>query len=279
MGSLLKFILRFHEFLIFLLLEGIAVTLLLRSSYYQQTQMYGAVQVMQSRCFKLSSNLAAYLSLRDDNDKLQRENAMLRNMLDHYQHVDTSRTTMRVDANTGKLFSYMPAKVVSGSTNRQYNYLVLDVGRWDNVVPDMGVVTDNGVVGIIINTSEHYATVMSLLNRDFKISARIKTNGYLGTLMWDGFNYREAILTEVPQHVTVKVGDTIETSGYSAVFPEGIFIGTVASYEIKKGNFHEIRVKLEADFKKLRYVNVTRFARHVEMRNIEKQIVNITNTH
>jgi rod shape-determining protein MreC len=166
----------------------------------------------------------------------------------------------------------MPAKVVSSTTNKQHNYLVLDIDRWENIVPDMGVITDNGVVGIIVNTSMHYATVMSLLNRDFKISARIKQSGYLGTLMWDGLDYREAILSEVPQHVSITVGDTIETSSYSAVFPEGIFIGTVTSYETKKGNFHEIRVKLEVDFKKLRYVNITKFAHHAELNDIERRI-------
>jgi rod shape-determining protein MreC len=234
--------------------------------------MYGAMQEAQNYCFKLTSNLTDYFTLRDDNEALLSENAQLRNLLDHYRSIDTAPSTARINASEGKLFSYMPAKVVSGSTNRQHNYLVLDVGRWDNIVSDMGVVTDNGVVGIVVNTSTHYAIVMSLLNRDFKISARIKQSGYLGSLMWDGLSYREAILSEVPQHVHVTVGDTVETSGYSAMFPEGIFIGTVISHEMKKGNFHEIRVKLEVDFKKLRYVNITKFSRYTELKEVEKKI-------
>jgi rod shape-determining protein MreC len=272
MGTLLRFILRFHEFIIFLILESIAVALLLHTSYYPQTQMYGAVQMVQNYCSRLTSDIAGYLVLKDDNEALLLENAKLRNMLDHYQNVDTAKNTVRVSSDAGKQYTYMPAKVVSGTTNKQYNYLVLDIGKWGNITPDMGVVTDNGVVGIIINTSIHYATVMSLLNRNFKVSARIKQSGYLGTLMWDGLDYREAILSEVPQHVMLSVGDTIETSGYSAVFPEGIFIGTIASHEIKKGNFHEIRVKLGVDFKKLRYVNITRFAYSMELSDIERQI-------
>lgn len=272
MGNLLKFILRFHEFIIFFMLESIAVTLFLRNSYYQQTQMYAAMQGVQSYCFKLTGNLTDYFSLRDDNEALLSENAKLRNLIDRYRSIDTAKSTTWTSANEGKLFTYMPAKVVSGATNRQYNYLVLDISRWDNIVSDMGVVTDNGVVGIVVSTSAHYAIVMSLLNRDFKISARIRQNGYLGSLTWDGLDYREAILSEVPQHVHIAVGDTVETSGYSAMFPEGIFIGTVVSYEVKKGNFHEIRVKLEVDFKKLRYVNITRFSRYWELKNAEKQI-------
>jgi rod shape-determining protein MreC len=272
MGNLLKFILRFREFIIFFILESVAITLLLRNSYYQQTQIYGAMQEVQNYCFKLTSSLTDYFSLKADNEALLSENAKLRNLIDHYRSVDTAHSTTRINATEGKLFTYMPARVVSGSTNRQHNYLVLDVGRWENIVPDMGVVTDNGVVGVVVNTSAHYAIVMSLLNRDFKISARIKPNGYLGSLMWDGLNYREAIMAEVPQHVHVHVGDSVETSGYSAMFPEGIFIGTVVSHEVKKGSFHEIRVKLEVDFKKLRYVNITKFSRYEELRAAEKQI-------
>ncbi|MDR0565677.1 MAG: rod shape-determining protein MreC [Prevotellaceae bacterium] len=272
MGNLLKFILRFHEFIIFFLLESIAVTLLLHNTYYQQTQVYGVVQEVQSYCFKLARQCTDYLSLNAYNEALLSENAKLRNLLDRYGSIDTAHSARQLNAREGTLFTYMPAKVVSGTTNKQHNYLVLDIGRWDNIVSDMGVVTDNGVVGIVVNTSPHYAIVMSLLNRDFKISARIRQNGYLGTLMWDGLSYREAILSEVPQHVSIAVGDTVETSGYSAMFPEGIFIGTVASHEIKKGNFHEIRVKLEVDFKKLRYVNITRFSRYSELREVERQI-------
>ncbi|MDR2813043.1 MAG: rod shape-determining protein MreC [Prevotellaceae bacterium] len=272
MGTLLKFILRFRVFIIFLVLEGIAVTLLLRNSYYQQTQMYGVMQVVQNYCFKQVSALTSYLALSDDNKALLLENAKLRNMLDHYQSIDTAKNLALINAGTGTRLTYMPAKVVNSTTNKQHNYLVLDIDKWEDITPDMGVITDNGVVGIVVSTSAHYAIVMSLLNRDFKISARIKQSGYLGTLMWDGLDYREAILSEVPQHVSIAVGDTIETSGYSAVFPEGIFIGTATSHETKKGNFHEIRVKLEVDFKKLRHVNVTKFVHYEELRDIERQI-------
>ncbi|MDR1023864.1 MAG: rod shape-determining protein MreC [Prevotellaceae bacterium] len=272
MGNLIRFILRFHGFILFLILESIAMLLLSYNSYYQQTQMFGGLQVVQNSYYKVVKNAISYLTLRDDNETLLRENAKLRNLLDHYQSHDHSGSAVQVSSGAGYLFSYMPAKVVNSTTNRQNNYLVLNAGEWQNVFPEMGVVADNGVVGIILNTSAHYATVMSLLNSDFKISARIKRTGYLGTLMWDGLSYREAILSEVPQHVRVEVGDTVETSGYSAIFPEGILIGTITSYETRKGNFHEIRVKLEVDFKKLRYVNVVNFTHSEELKRLEQQL-------
>lgn len=271
MSNLLKLLLRFHGFILFLLLESIAFVLLSHNSYYQQTQLFGAVQSVQNHYYEALSEITSYISLKDNNEVLARENARLRNMLDHYQSVDTMRTTVRVDPRNGKLYTYTPAKVVNSTTNKQNNFLVLNVGEWQHITPEMGVVTDNGVVGVIINTSAHYATVMSLLNREFKISARLRRTGYLGTLMWDGVNYREAILTEVPQHVKIVVGDTVETSGFSAMFPEGILIGKVTSYETKKGNFHEVRVRLEVDFKKLRYVDVVRFANYTEQKELERE--------
>jgi len=271
MGNLLKLLLRFHGFILFLLLESIALVLLSHSSYYQQTQLYGAVQAVQAYFYDVGNEVTAYVSLKDENEKLASENARLRNMLDHYQNVDTMHSFVRLDPRNGKLYSYTPAKVVNSTTNRQNNYLVLNVGKWQNITPETGVVTDNGVVGMVLNTSAHYATVVSLLNRELKISARLRRTGYFGTLMWDGLSYREAILTEVPQHVSVAVGDTVETSGYSAMFPEGILIGKVVSFETKKGNFHEIRVLLEVDFKKLRYVNVVKFANYAEQKELERK--------
>ncbi|MDR0413898.1 MAG: rod shape-determining protein MreC [Prevotellaceae bacterium] len=278
MGNLIKFILRFRGFILFLILEGIAVTLLSYNSHYQQTQIFGALQAVQSSCYEFAGKVTAYLALKDENELLLRENAKLRNMLDYYQSIENAPGAARVSSVEGKLFSYTPARVVSGTTNRQNNYFVLNVGEWQNVFPEMGVATDNGVVGIVVNTSAHYATVMSLLNRSFKISARIRRSGYLGTLMWDGRSYREAILAEVPQHVMVEVGDTVETSGYSAMFPEGIPIGTITSYEIKKGNFHEIRVQLDVDFKKLRHVNVIKFMHTAEFKELEQALPAHQNT-
>jgi rod shape-determining protein MreC len=245
--------------------------LLSRSSYYQQTQLFGAVQTVQSYCYNVVEEITAYVSLKKENDKLASENARLRNMLDHYQNVDTMRSFVRLDPRNGKLYTYTPAKVVNSTTNKQHNYLTLNVGEWQNVTPEMGVVTDDGVVGVIMNTSANYATVVSLLNREFRITAKLKRTGYFGTLMWDGLNYREVVLKEVPQHVNIVVGDTVETSGYSAMFPEGILIGEVVSFETKKGNFHEVRVRLKVDFKKLRYVNAVKFANYAEQKELERR--------
>jgi rod shape-determining protein MreC len=249
--------------------------MLLQNADYQRTQVFSALQAVQSYCYSMGSDVSGYFSLRKDNEGLLRENAKLRNALDHYQNQRTA-TDIQTEQLNGKLFTFLPAKVVNNTTNKQHNLLMLNVGEEQGITSEMGVIADNGVVGIVINTSEHYAIVMSLLNRDFRISARLKRSGHLGTLMWDGLNYQEAILSEVPQHVPVMVGDTVETSGHSAMFPEGITVGTVIYYKTKKGNFHEIRLKLNGDFKKLRFVNVVKSIHYDEQKNLEKQTITPT---
>ncbi|MGL4907715.1 MAG: rod shape-determining protein MreC [Bacteroidales bacterium] len=274
MNSLLKFISRFHGFILFLLLEGVAISLLFYNSYYQQTQIFAGTQWLQSNFYQLQNEVFSLLSLRGENDFLARENARLRNLLDHYQNVDSTRRRINVSDQNGLLFSYIPAKIVNGSINRQNNFITLDIGIWDNVTPEMGVVSNKGVVGIIVNTSGHYSTVVSLLSREFRTSARLKRTGHLGTLSWDGVNYREVVLSEVPQHVNIMVGDTVETSANSLAFPEGILIGRVISFKTKRGSFHEVRVRLELDFNNLRYVNVVKSLHYGERMALEEATLN-----
>jgi rod shape-determining protein MreC len=134
----------------------------------------------------------------------------------------------------------------------------------------MAVISANSVAGVIVGCSKNYSVAMSLLNLNFKLSARIKSNGYFGSLSWDGRDYRYAILSEIPQHVLVNVGDTIETTGYSAIFPEGAMIGTVSDYEKFGGDFYKITILLTTDYKKLHFVDVIANLKKTELLELEK---------
>jgi rod shape-determining protein MreC len=134
----------------------------------------------------------------------------------------------------------------------------------------MAVTSGNAVAGVITGCSENYSVAMSLINLDFKLSVRLKSSGYFGSLSWDGRDYRYAILGEIPQHVSVNVGDTIEATGYSAVFPEGVLIGTVSEYEKVGGDFYKITVSLKTDFKKLHFVDIIGNLKKTEQLELEK---------
>jgi len=146
--------------------------------------------------------------------------------------------------------------VVNNSTNKRFNYITLNKGIKDSIETEMAVVTNYGVVGVINRVSKNYSTAISILNPGLKISVKIKRNGYFGPLSWEGERIDECVLNEIPQHVDLEKGDTIVTSGYSAIFPEGILIGFIDDYKLKDGNFFEIKVKLALQMKSLNHVNI-----------------------
>ena len=153
-----------------------------------------------------------------------------------------------------------------------YNYLTLDKGWEQGIRTEMGVISTDGVVGITIGVSKNFTSVMSVLNKNFHLSARLKKNNYFGTLSWEGTDYRYATLTEIPHHVDIQAGDTVITSGYSAIFPEGIPVGIVEKAELRDAIFFTATVKLFTDFKHLVYVDIIGNLKKQEQRNLENQM-------
>ncbi|MDX9769738.1 MAG: rod shape-determining protein MreC [Tenuifilaceae bacterium] len=251
MNSLIRFIVRYQFFLLFLVLETFSFWLLSTHSYYQSTKLEDATRTLTGFASTRISNATKYLKLAETNEHLAQSNLELRNQLaalnTRYDLLRNKLGDTLVEPN----YSYTLAKVVNNSINKQYNYLTLNVGKDHGVKKEMGVVSSQGVIGIVAGVSSNYSTVISLLNVDLKISAKLKRTNHFGSLYWDGKNYREVLLTDVPQHVAVSIGDTVVTSGYSAIFPADINLGTISSVEGKGSNFHNLKVKLFADFKQL----------------------------
>jgi rod shape-determining protein MreC len=162
------------------------------------------------------------------------------------------------DTNFNQQYSYIVSKVINNSVNRRNNYLTLNKGSLSGVKPEMGVITTNGIVGIIKDVSPHYSTVMSLLHSRSSVSARFKNNNYFGAMIWEDNNDpTTATLSDIPKHIQFKIGDTLVTTAYSTVYPENIFLGTVKSSTIKAGaNFYTITIKLSTDFYSLTHVYI-----------------------
>jgi rod shape-determining protein MreC len=270
MNNLLKLLHKFRAILTFVALEIIAFMLIFNNTYYPQTQMYGLMQRFQNYIYTTFGTLTEYLVIKEDNARLVAENAALHTQLRaHRQNADTLKSYTAAIAR--HLYNYYPAKVVNSSINKQYNYLSINIGENSGIHRNMGVVEGGNVVGFVVNTSAHFATVMPLVNRHVKLSARLKRSGHIGSLTWDGVYYRTALLIEVPQHADIAVGDTVVTSGFSAMFPEGILIGTVVDYHIRKGSYYEINVRLATDLNQLRYVNVIENTMQIERQILEEQ--------
>jgi rod shape-determining protein MreC len=168
-------------------------------------------------------------------------------------------------------YRFISAKVISNTTNKRNNYLVLGKGSIDGISKDMGVITSSGIVGIVKEVSQNYCSVISVLHKDSRISAKIKKNGQIGTILWKGGNFRYGELIDIPTHIKPTLGDTIITSGYSTSFPEGIIIGTIADYKVEKGdNFYTIRVRFSSDFNSISYTSVIQNIMKDEINNIKK---------
>lgn len=258
MRTLIRFIVRYQFLLLFLLLEGISVWMLASRNYYQRAAFGNVSRGLSGTIYERIEGSKQYLRLAQTNEALARENLELRNHLSMLTSKMEVYSHLAIDTSQDKRYIFLPARVVSNSVTKKYNYLTLNVGRKHGVSIDMGVVTHSGVVGIITGVSENYSSVISLLNVDLKISARIKKNRYFGSLSWDGKDYRHVVLTEIPIHVDLAPGDTIVTSGFSTIFPPDLLLGTVVEANNSSGNFLKVDVLLSTDFRQLDNVWVVR---------------------
>lgn len=262
MYFLLEFIRRYHYVLLFLVLEGLSFLLLFRFNNYQGCVWFTSANTVVAEVNRRYADLMSYLDLRDVNRHLTDENLRLQLETDRLREAlgeatrDTSHTE-RVVHRLLENYQLIPAEVVSNSKERADNYLVIDRGTADGVAPEMGVVGGGGVVGIVYLAGPHHSLVIPLTNRKSSVSCRVRGQRYFGYLQWDGKNMRAAGLDDIPRYAKVKVGDAVETSGYSAIFPPGIFMGRVAGISNSAdGQSYRLAVNLGTDFSNLRDVNV-----------------------
>jgi rod shape-determining protein MreC len=271
MRTLLRFVQKYSNFLLFLLLEIIAVSMMIKGSSYQRSSLLVLNRQITGYIYSSVNGAREYFSLKEANEKLAIENLDLRNRLDLLSTLLDS-ATVSSEIKGEYRYYFISSRIVHNSTYKQYNYLTLDKGRQQGVFRNMGVISDQGLVGIVLESSANFATVIPVINRDFRLSAKIKSNNYSGILQWDGSTPRFALFTEIPFHVELTVGDTIITSGFSSIFPEGIEVGRIESFSLEKGNFYDIRIELFTDFQQLYHVNVIRNYRQEEQLNLENQI-------
>lgn len=273
MNSLIRFIVKYQFFLLFLVLEIFSFWLLARHTYYQSSKIENVTRSITGYTSRKIDNFSQYLFLKESNQKLAQENLDLRNKLALVTSKLEKQQLADVDTSINTQFIFSPAIIVNNSINKQHNFLTLNVGSSAGVEKEMGVVTNDGIIGIIAGVSSNYSTVISLLNVDLKISAKLKKSNHFGSLYWDGRNYREVILTDIPQHVPISIGDTVVTSGFSSIFPPEVRIGTIKSFDSKGSNFYTIRVLLFIDFKKQHDVWVVKNTHGDEREILEKSLL------
>ncbi len=274
MRHILAFIWKHSFFFLFLVLEILSIVLLVNQSYYQRAVITNFTDRITGRVLESYSSVTGYFLLRAENERLASENAILWQHVKQGQLTTDTLSTLLVDTLNRQTYRYMVAKVISNSTNHRNNYIMLNKGKSHGIEPDMAVINPEGIVGTVVSVSENFSWVMSVLNKHSKVSARINRLNQMGTALWKGANPEIGSLTDIPVHVKVNQGDSIYSSGYSYIFPEGVMVGEVIDIRIKEGeHFYDIDFKWAADFNSLTYVYVVKNLYREEQVELSKQVI------
>ena len=272
MKNLLRFLYRYHSTILFLFLEIIAFILIANYNSFHRSKLFNLRHAVLGGVTVKFDNYSQYLSLLEENKALREEHVKLYNLLPGSYFNPT--ITYRPDTGiTDRKFDFIGARVINNSTNKQYNFITINKGKRHGIEPEMAVICDNGIVGVVKESTNNFAVVVSVLNREFFPNAMIKGNRYFGYIEWPGRRYDKVILKEIPVHVEVFEGDTVITSGHSSIFPEGILIGTVDRTELAEGIFYDITVDLSTNFKNLTNILVVRNVIKEEQIQLEEAVV------
>ncbi|MDE6084023.1 MAG: rod shape-determining protein MreC [Muribaculaceae bacterium] len=260
MRNLLNFIIRYSTWFVFTFYVLVSFVLLVSGNSYQQSIFLTSANSATSSIFQTTSNISGYFALKEINESLQKNNAMLENEILNLKSQLAAATSLVADSShvlSADRFSFVSASVLNNSTSHPRNYFTINRGSDDGLKTGMGVVDHNGIVGIINVTGHKTSRVISLLNESQHFSAKLKNSNFVGTLNWKFGNPDIAYLEELPRHAKFKTGDTIVTSGFSTTFPEGLPVGTVMGrVSGSDNNYYILKVRLASDFRNLGAVRV-----------------------
>ena len=257
MRTLLTFLKQYNYVIMFLFLETMAVLMMVRNSYYQSGKIAECGNRVAGRWYSGVNSVTDYFALKHENDALAAENARLRAALasSYMSYVD--RVFVHNDTVYRQKYNYRKASVIKNSWKQQDNILMINMGRHQGIKPQMAVISPQGIVGVVLNTTENFATVMPVLHSNSRNSVKIKRTGSNGTLLWNGNDYRYATVTDIPSTHKLFVNDTIITSGLANDFPEGIMVGFVDKvFTVHGSGIYSIRIRLSTDFNRLDHVYV-----------------------
>ena len=267
MQQIINFIIRNKTFLLFLLLFSLSILFTVQSHSYHRSKFINSANFLTGGVYNSLNNLSSYFYLRSQNIKLAEENNRLRSILSN-RNISPDSTfldTLRFET----LYKFTTAQVIKNSYSLRNNILTINRGKRDSIKEDLGVISTKGIVGIVNKTSRNYATVISILNTTSQISAKLKKTNHFGTLIWDGNSPEFAQLIDIPKVAPVLVGDTIVTSGRSAIFPKGVLVGTIADYKLDNAeNYFTINIKLFNDMTNLEHVYIIENADTEEIRKL-----------
>jgi rod shape-determining protein MreC len=257
MKNLFAFVLKHNFIFVFLFLQVVCGWLMVHNNGFQGSHVLNSSNRVVANVYESAANTKEYFSLKNENDRLVAENAVLRNLLKSNYAALPVKEFKKNDTLYKQQYSYVSSKVVNSSVNKRRNFLTLNIGSEQGIAQDMAVITSEGIIGIVTNVSKNFSSAMSLLHKDVRVNCQLKKDGSYGPLIWDGSDYRFCLLTDIPTHAKIVKGDTVITSELSGIFPEGIMVGTIESYERRQNeSYYTAKVRLSADLKKVNHVYI-----------------------
>lgn len=279
MGNLLEFLVRYKYWLVFLMLEAVSLVVMFRFNSYQGSVFLTSANAVSGTYYSAVSGVTSYLNLKSVNRQLSSDNVRLQQRINQLENelnalIADSLPLAGLEASN----NLIDAEVVNSTLHRNANLLTINRGTADGVHPEMGVVCSAGVVGIVALASDHYSIVMPLINVNSHISCRLKDSEYFGTMQWEHGDAMISYVTDIPRHANVECGETVETNGFSDIFPAGLPIGEVVDFTSSSdGLDYLLRVKLYVDFSTLRDVSVIADYVNEERMLLEKEAESLSN--
>jgi len=264
MQQIIYFLKRFRYFLLFLILEFIALYFTVQHHTYHKSKFVNSANAISGGIYNKTSSINNFFHLKTENEILLDENARLNNLLaKRNNNTKTPNFVLNDSLKYTQKYEYTAAKIINNNYTKQHNFLTLNKGRKHGVSNDMGVINSRGIIGVVKNTSANYATVLSIINKNSNINVRLKNSNHFGTLIWNGKDYNVLQITDIPRQAIIKTNDTIITGGKSVIFPEGILIGVVENFKFENNQYQEINIRLFNDMSAIGSVQI--------IKNLEKE--------
>ena len=275
MQQIIYFIRKFRYFLLFILLEILAFIFIIQHHSYHNSKFVNSANSITGGVYSTVSNVNDFFKLKSENKRLIEENTRIKNLLNK-QDLNYDGTSFKINdsAKYGQKYEYTFAKIINNNYTNRNNSLTLNKGSKLGITSDLGVINSNGIIGVTKSISKNYSTVLSILNNNSKINVRLKNSNHFGTLVWNGEDYNILQLIDIPRQAHIKEGDTIITGGKSAIFPEGITIGTIKDFNFENNQYQNINIVLFNDMSAIGYVQIVKNLERIEQINLEKNTIN-----
>jgi rod shape-determining protein MreC len=267
MYQIFKFISENRTFLLFLLLEFVALIFIINTHSFHQSKFLSVSQTITGNIDNTSSGVRSYFHLKELNERLIQENIELR-----HNNLSLPNTSPDQLIDSTLLFNYVDASVINNTFLKRNNYIIINKGKKQGLKPEMGVITHKGIIGIIINVSDNFSMVMTLLNSKASFNAKLAKSEHFGSLKWDGVDFNFAQLHDIPLQANVTVGDTIVSGNQSLFFPKNIPIGVVDDLKVSNKLYEHIQIKLFTDYSALYHVYVVENHRKEELTKLENSL-------